>query len=42
MKIEQKPTLLRALGIFSATLLVAGIMIGSGVFKKLYPWRKQV
>lgn len=37
MKIEQKPTLLRALGIFSATLLVAGIMIGSGVFKKIIP-----
>ena len=37
MKIEHKPTLLRALGIFSATLLVAGIMIGSGVFKKIIP-----
>jgi APA family basic amino acid/polyamine antiporter len=37
MKIEQKPTLLRALGIFSATLLVVGIMIGSGVFKKIIP-----
>ena len=31
------PTLLRALGIFTATLLVAGIMIGSGVFKKIIP-----
>jgi len=37
MKIEHKPTLLRALGIFSATLLVVGIMIGSGVFKKIIP-----
>ena len=37
MKVEHKPTLLRALGIFSATLLVAGIMIGSGVFKKIIP-----
>lgn len=37
MKVEHKPTLLRVLGIFSATLLVAGIMIGSGVFKKIIP-----
>ena len=37
MKIEHKPTLLRALGIFSATLLVVGIMLGSGVFKKIIP-----
>jgi len=37
MKIEHKPTSLRALGIFSATLLVVGIMIGSGVFKKIIP-----
>jgi len=37
MKIEHKPTLLRALGIFSATLLVVGVMIGSGVFKKIIP-----
>ena len=30
-------TLDRALGLFTATLLVAGIMIGSGVFKKIIP-----
>ncbi|HTE12949.1 MAG TPA: amino acid permease, partial [Chitinophagaceae bacterium] len=30
-------TLVRALGIVTATLLVAGIMIGSGVFKKIIP-----
>lgn len=29
--------LVRALGLFTATLLVAGIMIGSGVFKKIIP-----
>ena len=30
-------TLVRALGLFTGTLLVAGIMIGSGVFKKIIP-----
>lgn len=30
-------TLVRALGLFTATLLVAGTMIGSGVFKKIVP-----
>lgn len=30
-------TLDRALGLFTGTLLVAGIMIGSGVFKKIVP-----
>jgi len=34
---ENKPTLDRALGLLTATLLVAGIMIGSGVFKKIIP-----
>src|SRR5450631_826666 len=37
MKNESENTLLRALGIFTAILLVAGIMIGSGVFKKIIP-----
>jgi len=34
---DNKTTLDRALGLFTATLLVAGIMIGSGVFKKIIP-----
>ncbi len=34
---KNKTTLARALGLFTATLLVAGIMIGSGVFKKIIP-----
>jgi len=34
---KDKTTLTRALGLFTATLLVAGIMIGSGVFKKIIP-----
>ena len=34
---KNKTTLARALGPFTATLLVAGIMIGSGVFKKIIP-----
>jgi len=37
MKNSTETTLVRALGIFTATLLVAGIMIGSGVFKKIIP-----
>ena len=37
MKPTNQPTLIRALGLFTATLLVAGIMIGSGVFKKIVP-----
>ncbi|MEP6748908.1 MAG: amino acid permease [Bacteroidota bacterium] len=37
MKTSTGSTLVRALGIFTATLLVAGIMIGSGVFKKIIP-----
>jgi basic amino acid/polyamine antiporter, APA family len=37
MKPPLQPTLIRALGLFTATLLVAGIMIGSGVFKKIVP-----
>jgi basic amino acid/polyamine antiporter, APA family len=36
LKISQ-PTLNRSLGLFTATLLVAGIMIGSGIFKKIVP-----
>ncbi|HVK97482.1 MAG TPA: amino acid permease, partial [Flavisolibacter sp.] len=34
---EKKIPLIRALGLFTATLLVAGMMIGSGVFKKIIP-----
>ena len=37
MKGPQQTTLVRALGLFTSTLLVAGIMIGSGVFKKIIP-----
>ena len=37
MKGPKETTLVRALGLFTATLLVAGIMIGSGVFKKIIP-----
>jgi len=37
MKETKGNTLQRALGLFTATLLVAGIMIGSGVFKKIIP-----
>ena len=37
MKPSTETTLVRALGIVTATLLVAGIMIGSGVFKKIIP-----
>lgn len=37
MKGPQHTTLVRALGLFTSTLLVAGIMIGSGVFKKIIP-----
>src|SRR4051794_5846005 len=37
MKASSQPTLVRALGLFSATMVVAGIMIGSGVFKKIIP-----
>jgi APA family basic amino acid/polyamine antiporter len=36
-KSPAQPTLARVLGLFTATLLVAGIMIGSGVFKKIIP-----
>ncbi len=36
-KQENKTTLDRALGLFTATLLVTGIMIGSGVYKKIIP-----
>ncbi len=34
---DNQPKLIRALGLFTATFLVAGIMIGSGVFKKIVP-----
>ncbi|MEO6316719.1 MAG: amino acid permease [Chitinophagaceae bacterium] len=37
MKPSNENTLVRAIGLFTATLLVAGIMIGSGVFKKIIP-----
>lgn len=37
MKSPTETSLVRTLGIFTATLLVAGIMIGSGVFKKIIP-----
>lgn len=37
MQPNNQPKLIRALGLFTATLLVAGIMIGSGVFKKIVP-----
>ena len=37
MKSPNQPTLNRSLGLFTATLLVVGIMIGSGVFKKIVP-----
>lgn len=37
MKAPYQPTLKRSLGLFTATLLVAGIMIGSGIFKKIVP-----
>jgi basic amino acid/polyamine antiporter, APA family len=37
MKGPQQTSLVRALGLFTSTLLVAGIMIGSGVFKKIIP-----
>ena len=37
MKPPNQPTLNRSLGLFTATLLVIGIMIGSGVFKKIVP-----
>ena len=37
MNAQKENTLVRALGLFTATLLVAGIMIGSGVFKKIIP-----
>lgn len=33
----KKITLIRALGLFTGTLLVAGVMIGSGVYKKIIP-----
>jgi APA family basic amino acid/polyamine antiporter len=36
LKISQ-PTLNRSLGLFTVTLLVAGMMIGSGIFKKIVP-----
>jgi amino acid transporter len=37
--IPQKPevTLKRTLGLFASTLMVVGIVIGSGVFKKIVP-----
>ncbi|MEN9569906.1 MAG: hypothetical protein RL172_1137 [Bacteroidota bacterium] len=34
---SKEVTLVRALGLFSGTLLVAGVMIGSGVYKKIIP-----
>ena len=34
---EQQPSLKRVLGLTTAILLVAGMMIGSGVFKKIIP-----
>lgn len=37
MDSPKQVTLVRALGPFTSTLLVAGIMIGSGVFKKIIP-----
>ena len=36
-KSQAPPTLHRALGLFSATMLVVGLLIGSGVFKKIVP-----
>ncbi len=37
MKASTESKLVRVIGLFTATLLVAGIMIGSGVFKKIVP-----
>ncbi|MBD0375504.1 MAG: amino acid permease [Flavisolibacter sp.] len=37
IKSETEPHLIRALGLFTGILLVAGMMIGSGVFKKIIP-----
>jgi APA family basic amino acid/polyamine antiporter len=37
MKEPSPPTLHRAIGLFSATMLVVGLLIGSGVFKKIVP-----
>ena len=34
---NQQPTLKRVLGLSTGILLVAGMMIGSGVFKKIIP-----
>ena len=34
---NQQPTLRRVLGLGTGILLVAGMMIGSGVFKKIVP-----
>lgn len=34
---KQPTHLVRAIGLFTATLLVAGVIIGSGVFKKIIP-----
>ena len=35
--VQLKVSLVRALGLFTSTLIVAGIMIGTGVFKKIIP-----
>ncbi len=35
--IQAEPSLKRALGLFTSTLLVVGLLIGSGVFKKIIP-----
>lgn len=37
MQASSQPRLLRGLSLFTATMLVAGITIGSGVFKKIIP-----
>ena len=37
MSDNSQPTLKRALGVSTGVLLVAGMMIGSGVFKKIVP-----
>ena len=37
MTSSSQPKLVRALGLFTATLVVTGIIIGSGVFKKIIP-----
>ena len=36
-KIKTESSLNRTLGLFASTLMVVGIVIGSGVFKKIVP-----